>query len=278
MVYQYPEGTGVKFTQLLELTGLNKPTFIGADLEPSSSLLVWVTKKQKTFRLQYFNITELPGDAFDKNVINDPERIGKIIAQSAKKVISNSTYSILPASAKLVTTHTIKVPTKSDEKKQEALIYAEVEKLFPNIINELYLDYTITEKCSPESKLQEVFVVAAHKNAIQNRLETMNFARIPTRILDVDYFAIQRGFELLKKDLLPEVIKENVAILDINTSRLLLTVFNNEELIHFKHHDYFIKDFSRLIRYYVNNIEPNREALENLKLGDGIYFKNIYAK
>lgn len=258
------------FAQILESIGFSKPKTIGVDIEPSSNIIILLSKHGRHTALDFLSLSETPKGAFEQGVVKDPGAVGKVIANKTKKIKRQNLYSAVAAPAKLVTTYDAKIPKENNRKKRTELVQAEAKHAFPKIYKELYLDYIVKPADSDNAnpKQEDITIIAAHKKAIQNRLDALKLAKIPARILDVDYFALERGYHLLKPDIPAEIQNENVAILDISTARMLLTVYHQGELIHFYHHSYTIKGLSNLVRYHVCYDQKNQEGMEKFELKD----------
>lgn len=261
------KGVKVKIMQLFEWIGISRPTAIGVDIEPSSTIIILLNQSHKMIQLKFLSIAAVPEDAFEKGVIQNPEELAGLVQIAAHGLNLRNLHSIISTPAKLVTTFEFKLKKGMTETAQEEAVYEEAKKAFANIkLNDIYLDFAIKASEQEDSKTEDIFLVAAHKNAIQNRLDVMKHAKIPVSILDVDYFALERGYQLIKSELDKKITEQNVAILDMSSVRMLLVVYNNDSLIHFYHHSYYIDGMIQLVRYHIDNPSDNKEELKRFNL------------
>lgn len=258
----------MNIAQLLEVLGVIKPTYLGVDLAPSSAILVKLTQYKENIQLSQLQVVELPINIFSDGHIIQPRDLGRLLNKQLAH--SGNNYSVIAASTKMVTTHRVNVTAHGSDIKQELKILDAAEKIFPNIYNDLYLDYTeipaSEEEHEPEAGTKNFLIIAAHKNAIQDQMETLMVANLPVKILDVDYFAIERCYHLLKNKLNPAETAGFVGILEMSPTRLLLTVFHKNKRIHSSHHGLQIRGLNELTQFYLNNLEHNPQKLVELKL------------
>lgn len=94
----------------------------------------------------------------------------------------------------------------------------------------------------------------------------MDSTEFPARILDVDYYALERAYQLIQPELTKEQSDGNVGILDINSSRMLFVVMRQGEMIHVHHQHYAVKGITNLIRNYFESITKHQEESTNSNL------------
>lgn len=248
-------------TTLTRWLGLGRPDRVGVDIEPTSVIMLALISVGNKFKLDKFNCKELPANCFIKDYINDPAVLGRVIRDIVRESILFGNRSVIAAPSKLVTMQEISIKHEIDPEQQEAMVWSEAKKVFPEIYHRLYLDYILRPKKSDSVEIKkekikesvakeekdDILLVAAHKQAMQARLEAMRLGGVEVDVIDVDYYALERCYQLIK-DQLPQAHRnENVALLNIDTSSILLAVFNKEEQIHTYHHTYNIAQLENVV-------------------------------
>jgi type IV pilus assembly protein PilM len=213
---------------LEDLVGIDN-TKVGLDIEPSSAILVQLSgtlAQPKLLRSGMHAIN--PGIVSDER-IHDVAGLSYVVAEliSDTGIKKKSNVSIA-APGSLVITKKVLFKEGSD---LNTFAWNEARKAFPGLADNLYLDYLP----EPDNKL---LLVAARKKELQDRLSAIAITGLTVEAIDVDYYALGRAYPLVRHQLKEESQKQCVAIINIDTNALILTIFQNNELIFFHRQSY----------------------------------------
>lgn len=240
-------------TYLKQLVGINS-TKLGLDIEPSSSLLIQLSGKKSKPLIQNFAIEAMPQAAVtDEQVRNIEELKAQITALVQQSNVKKGSVAIAAPGSLVISK---KVPLKDvNNNPSEALAWAEARKAFPGLTENLYLDFTAVEElpktkdAQPEQKL---LLIAARKKELQDRLNAIITAGLTPKVIDVDYYCLHRSFPLIKHQIPAEMEHEFVALLNIDTVALLLTVIRENELVYNHRQSYTGSVFTQLTQQYLH--------------------------
>lgn len=238
---------------ILERCGLVQPVYFGMDIDPTSIIALEINQKAVRLSLDELGVVELPSGTFVKDHLEEPNALGKALRSLASRYKFAGHNSVIAASSKLVTTHYMIAPKEEDPKKIEFQVQNEAKKAFPNIYNDIYLDYVKVKDADAEKENNEkILLVAAHKKSLQPIVSAIKSAELSTKVIDVDYYAIERMFESF-----PHLFQKPVtAILNVDSSSSLLVVIENKEIIHHFQHGFNIPGFDRVIHYVLQCLCP----------------------
>lgn len=239
---------------ILERCGLIEPIYFGMDIDPTSVIAVEINQKNPRLSLDELGIVELPSGTFVKDHLEEPNALAKALRTLGSRYKFAGHNSVIAASSKLVTTHYMISPKESDPKKIDFQVQNEAKKAFPNIYNDIYLDYVkLKDEDAEKENNEKILLIAAHKKSLQPLVNVIKNAELTTKVIDVDYYVVQRMFEAL-----PHVFKKPVtAILNVDTSSSLLVIIENKEITHHFQHGFVIPGFDRVIHYVLQCLCPS---------------------
>lgn len=216
---------------LEELVGLNC-TKLGLDIEPRSSILVQLAGSLSTPKLSRASLVNMPASVLTDEFIQNPRALSEVISQLIEdaKIKKKSNVAIAAPGSLVITK---KIASKEGFTPTELNTYAwnEARKAFPGMMDNLYLDYVPL----PDNKL---LLVAARKKELQDRLGAILTAGLTVEAIDVDYYALARAYSLVKKQITEEDRKGYVALINIDSSAMILNIMQNEELVFFHRQSY----------------------------------------
>jgi len=252
---------------------LHRP-MMGLVINPQHLKLLKIKTSSDQHEVQFFRMMELPEGAMTGFEIKNPE----IITDCLKQIIAESNIDdqqevvfAIPRSSTIVKTILVDPRLHTDE--IESRVWLEANRLFPNLIGEIYLDFFVNGPSQQEPTQQEVLIVACRKEQLNPYLNAIEEAGFKVRVVDINYYAYERALPLILKDS-PE--KKSIAFLNINFGLIdLLGVFEGKlvyahELAYDGHH------LLKLCRSTDNadfNQETNQENI--LKTTLGLHLKHI---
>lgn len=239
---------------ILERCGLLEPVYFGMDIDPTSIIALEINQKNSRLTLDELGIVELLSGTFVKDHLEEPNALAKALRTLGSRYKFAGHNSVIAAPSKLVTTHYMIAPKEEDPKKIEFQVQNEAKKAFPNIYNDIYLDYVkIKDEDAEKENNEKILLIAAHKKSLQPVVAAIKSAELAVKVIDVDYYAIQRMLETL-----PQLFKKSVtAILNVDTSSSLLVIVENKEITHHFQHGFIIPGFDRVIHYVLQCLCPS---------------------
>ena len=104
------------------------------------------------------------------------------------------------------------------------LLHTEAEQYFTQSLDALYFDFQILGINSNDSLTVDILLIVAHKNYIDNQVNSVQSLGYPVKIVDVQSHAIERAFNFVTTDPVHLVV-------DVGLHSLLVLVIENKNII-----------------------------------------------
>lgn len=192
---------------------------VGIDIGSHAIKVCQLKRTDKAYAVINLGSATLPEGAVDDGTLNDPEVVGKAIAElfknlkiKKKKVgFSISGYSVIVKKVNLAV---------MSESELEEHIQSEAEQYIPFDIDDVYLDFQDLKTNDKDIERTDVMLVAAKKEIVDDYLEMLENIDLKPVIVDVDGFALENTYEYnYPKD-------ENVALVDIGASKMNINIIS----------------------------------------------------
>ncbi len=202
---------------------------IGLSITSNYIKLLKIKSAENTYQVEYFNIVKLPQGMVVKNEVKDYHAVGAILRNlvDASDLITKNVAITIPRSSAIV--KNITVDSRLNQEEVESRVWVEANRLFPNLIGDIYLDFAIVGPSSQDASQSEVLLVACRKEQIKPYLEIMRLAGLNIKIVDINYFALERALGLVSKQF-PQF--STIAMMNIGYSLIDLLVMHDGKLIY----------------------------------------------
>jgi type IV pilus assembly protein PilM len=211
------------------------PPVIGCDISSSSVKLVEVVDTGKSvLQIERYAIEPLPRDSVvDGNIQNLDA-----VADSLKRGYKRAGFSVknlamaLPSAA--VITKKIIVPAGQQEEELELTVETEANQYIPFSLDEVNLDFQVLGPAPNSPDDVEVLIAASRKEKVEDRQAVAEAAGLglKTVVMDVESYATQTAFELIERSLPQQGRDQNVAIFDIGSNLMNLSVMRNGQSVY----------------------------------------------
>ena len=199
--------------------GFQKDLVVGLDIGSHAVKVCQLKKLSNGYAIVTLGSTVLPEGAVDDGTLNDPEAVGKAIADlfgnlkiKNKKVgFSISGYSVIVKKVNLAV---------MDDAQLEEHIMAEAEQYIPFDIEDVYLDFQDLKTNAKGTERTDVMLVAAKKEVVDDYIEMLRSINLNPVIVDVDGFALENCFEYNYGK------NENVALVDIGAAKMNINIIS----------------------------------------------------
>ena len=217
---------------MLGLFGKRKSTpLLGLDISSTTVKLLELSHTGERYRVESYAVSSLPTDAVIEKNVNDVEGV----ANAIRNVINLSKTKVKSVAAAVagssVITKTIDMPGGLNEDDMETQLTLEADQYIPYPLEEVAIDFEI-QGPSPEADGQvEVLLAACRRETIDARVEAIESAELLPKIMDVEAYAMERAFSLVRNQL--DIADENtVAVVDIGATMTTLSVLTNGQTIY----------------------------------------------
>jgi type IV pilus assembly protein PilM len=217
---------------LLGRIGKKKATpVLGLDVSSTTVKLLELSYTGDRYRVESYAVSSLPQDAVIEKNVNDVDGVANairsVVAQSRTKL---KTVAAAVAGSSVIT-KMIDMPQGLSEDDMETQLTLEADQYIPYPLEEVAIDFEI-QGPSPERDNQvEVLLAACRRETIDSRVEAIEGAELIPKIMDVEAYAMERAFSLIRHQLDLEE-ESTVAVVDIGATMTTLSVLNNGQTIY----------------------------------------------
>ncbi len=192
---------------------------VGIDIGSHAIKVCLLKRTDKAYAVVNLGSATLPEGAVDDGTLNDPEIVGKTIAELFKNLKIKQKKVGFSISGYSVIVKKVNLNVMSEEELEEH-IQSEAEQYIPFDIDDVYLDFQDLKTNKDGDDRTDVMLVAAKKEIVDDYLEMLEDLNLKPVIVDVDGFALENTYEYnYPKD-------ENVALVDIGASKMNINIIS----------------------------------------------------
>ncbi len=176
-------------------------------------------------------MSSLPLDAVVEKNVNDVEGVANairnVVAQSRTKL---KTVSAAVAGSSVIT-KVIDMPAGLSEDDLETQLTLEADQYIPYPLEEVAIDFEIQGSSPKAANQVGVLLAACRRETIDTRVESIEAADLTPKIMDVEAYAMERAFSLIRNQLDLEG-DSTVAVVDIGATMTTLSVISGNQTIY----------------------------------------------
>ena len=221
----------------LDFFSSKSPPVIGVDVSSSSVKLVelsLVDKGTSTYRIEQYAIEPLPADAVQEGGIANLEVVSDCMMNAWKRMGTRQKNVALALPATDVITKRILVPAGLREDDLAFQVENEAGQYIPFALDEVDLDFQVLRESPDNPEEIEVLIAASRKDKVEDRVAAAMSAGLKTIIMDVETYAAQASFELVKSQLPNDGEDQVIALVDIGSEAMNMNVFHNGESVYLR--------------------------------------------
>lgn len=204
---------------------------LGLDISSTTVKLLELSQSGGRYRVESYAVTSLPVDAVIEKNVNDIEGVTNAI----RTVVAQSRTKLKTAAAAVagssVITKVIDMPAGLSDDDLETQLTLEADQYIPYPLDEVAIDFEIQGPSPEHANQVEVLIAACRRETIDSRVDAIEGAELTARIMDVEAYAMERAYGLIRRQLDLEM-ESMVAVVDIGATMTTLSVLNNGQTIY----------------------------------------------
>lgn len=197
-------------------------TVLGLDISSSSVKLLELSRSGNRYKVESYAVASLPANAVVEKNINDVEGVGESIQKVLTNAKSKQKNVAVAVSGSAVITKIIEMDADLTEDQMESQIAVEADQYIPYPLDEVAIDFEVQGASERDEELVDVLLAACRKENVDLRVNAIEFAGLEAKIVDVEAYAMERAFELIKDQL--EYENHVVAVVDVGATMTTLSV------------------------------------------------------
>ncbi|WP_101758336.1 pilus assembly protein PilM [Oceanicoccus sp. KOV_DT_Chl] len=204
---------------------------LGIDISSTSVKLLEISKSGDQYKVESFAVASLPPNAvIEKNIAElegVAETVGKAFARSGTKL---KTAAVAVAGSAVIT-KLIDMPAGLNDDNMETQITLEADQYIPYPLDEVAIDFEVQGESDNSPEQVEVLLAACRRENVELRVDALEMADITAKVVDVEAYAVERAFELLRSQL--DCDEDSaVAIVDIGSTMTTLSVLVDGQTVY----------------------------------------------
>ncbi|KAF7598617.1 MAG: pilus assembly protein PilM [Candidatus Dactylopiibacterium carminicum] len=206
---------------------------MGLDISSSAVKLVELAEAgSNQYRLERYAIEPLPRDAVTDGNIASLEAVADAIRRAWKRLGSSTRQVALALPAAAVITKKIMLPAGLRELEMEVQVESEANQYIPFAIDEVNLDFQVLGPSPGSAEEVDVLIAASRKEKVEDRVAAAEAAGLKALVMDVESFASQAAFELIKKRLPDAGRGKIVALVDLGAQVMKVTILRDQNVLY----------------------------------------------
>jgi type IV pilus assembly protein PilM len=214
------------------LFGKKSIPLIGIDISSTSVKLIELSRAGKTFKVETYAVEPLPANSVVDKRIEDIEAVGQCLERAYKKSGSKLKTASVAVAGSSVITRVIAMPGNLSDSEMADQILIEADQYIPYDMDEVSYDFSTIGPTEGNPDQVDVLLAASQRDNVDQRSEVCNYAGLTAKIVDIEAYAIEHTYELLRHQLPDEGIDKVVAIVDIGATTMTITVLHDGNIIY----------------------------------------------
>lgn len=245
----------------------NGGNIIGVDIGAERLKVLKINQQGDHYSIEKFAIVPLPPGVLVKEEIkNIPQ-----LADTLEKLFYDADISekeiALSIPKPLAIIKTISVDSRLTEKEIEDRAWTEAHRHFPDLIGNIYLDFSIAGPDLQDPKKSELVLVASRKDHVDPYLQVIRQAGLKTRLIDIDCYVYERVLNEVNSE---ESTLSTIGLMNIDINSLTFIVVKDHRLIHAHDHAFDQSKLLSQIKSYLSEHYPDKVD-EQLLVNDENY-------
>ncbi|AOY00618.1 pilus assembly protein PilM [Jeongeupia sp. USM3] len=208
------------------------PPLIGVDISSSAVKMVELGMVGRNYSLERYVIEPLPKDAVSDGNIANMDVVGEAVRRAWRHLDSRIKNVAIALPAASVISKKILVPAGLSERELETQVEMEANQYIPFSLDEVNLDFQVLGPSAAVPEEEEVLIAAAKKEKVDERVAVIEAAALKASVVDVESYATQAAFELMRPQLPGQGENQIVAVVDIGSTAMHVNIFKDGQSIY----------------------------------------------
>lgn len=218
--------------QLPHFLTRKKPSILGLDISTTAVKLLELSKSGDRYRVESYAVEPLPPNSVIEKNISDVEGVGEAIKRAVKRSGTRSKYAAAAVAGSAVITKIISMPASLSDADMEGQIELEADQYIPYPLDEVNLDFEVIGPSKDDPERVDVLLAASRSENVEVRIDALEYAGLTAKVIDVEAYAMENAFSLLKGQLEGHGLDQTIAVVDIGATMTTLNVLHDLRTIY----------------------------------------------
>ncbi len=205
---------------------------LGLDISSTSVKLLELSRQGDRYRVESYAVSALPPNAVVEKNISDLQAVADTIRKVLLQSKSRLKHAAVAVAGSAVITKLIDMPSGLNEDQMEGRIVDEADQYIPYPLDEVAIDFEVQSVSARNADQVEVLLAACRRENVDLRVEALQLAGLTAKVVDIEAYAMERAYELVRSQLGVETEGSTVAIVDIGATMTTLSVLHEGQTIY----------------------------------------------
>jgi type IV pilus assembly protein PilM len=196
---------------------------LGLDISSSSVKLIEISKNGGHYKVESYAVASLPTNAVVEKNVTELDGVAEVVRKVVDLSKTKLKTAAIAVAGSAVITKIINMPADLNEDNMENQITLEADQYIPYPLDEVAIDFEVQGEVEGNSEQVEVLLAACRRENVELRVDVLEMADIDAKVVDVEAYAIERAFELIR----PQLDCDDdsaIAFIDIGATMTTLSV------------------------------------------------------
>ena len=212
--------------------GRKKPTVLGLDISTTAVKLLELSKSGDRYRVESYAVEPLPPNSVIEKNISDIDGVGQAIRRAVKRSGTKLKHVAAAVAGSSVITKVISMPASYSDEELESQIMLEADQYIPYPLEEVSLDFEILGPSPDDAGRVDVLLAASRSENVEVRVDAIQSAGLLAKIIDVEAYAMENAFALLKHQMPDNGLDKTIAVVDVGATMTTLSVLHDLKTIY----------------------------------------------
>ncbi|HEX9803495.1 MAG TPA: pilus assembly protein PilM [Gammaproteobacteria bacterium] len=212
--------------------GRNKATILGLDISTTAVKLLELSKSGDRYRVESYAVEPLPPNSVIEKNISDVEGVGEAIRRAVKRSGTRSKFAAAAVAGSAVITKVISMPASLSDDEMESQIQLEADQYIPYPLEEVNLDFEVIGPSEDDPERVDVLLAASRSENVEVRVDALEIAGLTATVIDVEAYAMENAFSLIKEQMPDHGLDKTIAVVDIGATMTTLNVLHDLKTIY----------------------------------------------
>ena len=205
---------------------------VGIDISTAAIKLLELSKTGARYKVESYAVAPLAQDAVIDSNISNAAMIAETIKLALKQSGARTRHACVAIAGSSVMTKMITMSANLSDDEIEEQIMVEADQYIPYSLDEVRLDFEVQKANEANPEMVDVLLAASRRENVDERVEVLERAGLTASIVDVEAFAMENAFTLLKDQLPNSDDEQTVAIADIGATMTTLNIMHEGHAIY----------------------------------------------
>ncbi|MGE4533266.1 type IV pilus assembly protein PilM [Halomonas sp.] len=206
---------------------------IGVDITSATVKLVELRRAGATYQVESYAVRPLREGAVVERRIHDMGEVVDALTRAVQQAKPHTRKAVVAVPASAAITKTLTLPASLSDDEIEARIQLDSDKHIPFPFSEVAFDFQRLGLNARYADQQDVLLVACRQQDVSQRTEALFKAGLSPAAVDVETFALERSFSVIRKQLPADLeSNETIALVDVGATMNTFHVFRSGRIVY----------------------------------------------